>query len=254
MKHRVTAYEVRPTDDWAIERASARREWMDHAPKGAANRCLPLVIANQAGWVITCPVSFKATWDGSDSNMSGLKLEFQEKAELYGRQILSLFGMGIISFSLPWLFRTSEGVGMIVRGPTNSMKDHCAPLDGFVETDWAPYTFTMNWKITKRKTPVYFRKGEPVCLLQPYPIGMLEETEARAAPISSDPELHRTALAWNERRNEEIQSNTGREKSVFSLDYVKGKTPGGGAAPEHRTKLRLAAFERDEASDDGAGA
>ncbi|HMZ02762.1 MAG TPA: DUF6065 family protein, partial [Burkholderiaceae bacterium] len=60
-------------------------------------------------------------------------------------QITSHFGSGILTFSLPYLFRTSPGYGMLVRGPTNCAKDGAAPLDGIVETDWAPYSFTMNW-------------------------------------------------------------------------------------------------------------
>lgn len=243
MKHSITAYEVRLPDDWTISPAPSRREWMSQTPKQSANRCLPLTIANQAGWVVNCPVSFKATWSGSDA-IDAVTFEFSEKPERYSRQIASIFGLGIVSFSLPWLFRTSPGVGLIVRGPTNWFKPECLPLDGYVESDWAPYTFTMNWRIMKRKTGIYFQKGDPICMLQPYPLDMLEETEARVAPIESDPELQREFEAWTAHRKAQSRAVSEGEEPKFRLDYLRGVKPEGERIPTHRTQLKLDGFSR----------
>ena len=38
----------------------------------------------------------------------------------------------------------------MVTGPFNQPKDAIQPLTAIVETDWAPFTFTMNWKFTRR--------------------------------------------------------------------------------------------------------
>src|SRR3546814_13729675 len=60
------------------------------------------------------------------------------------------FGSGIVTFSLGHLFRTSPGVNLWIKGPSNRPKDGASPLEGIIETDWSPYTFTMNWQLTRR--------------------------------------------------------------------------------------------------------
>src|SRR5256885_5673908 len=59
----LTAYwlnEARPS----IEPAPPTRAWMDESAKRAAYRCLPLLVANQAGWIIRGGLAAAATWDG----------------------------------------------------------------------------------------------------------------------------------------------------------------------------------------------
>jgi hypothetical protein len=70
MTYEMTAYAVGPTEGWVIEPDEAKREWMEQTPFKGANRCLPLVIANQAGWVIRCPFQFKVTWNGKKTHDS----------------------------------------------------------------------------------------------------------------------------------------------------------------------------------------
>ena len=67
--------------------------------------------------------------------------------------VSSNFGYGIVTWYLPYLFRTSPGYNLWVRGPVNSPKDGIVPLEGLVETDWAEATFTVNWKITRPLCP-----------------------------------------------------------------------------------------------------
>lgn len=133
-------------------------------------------------------MKFKVTWNGKKM-LNSLQFEFPEEQEKARGQIVSLFGYGIISFRIPWLFRTSEGFGLFVRGPTNHYKENVVPLDGFVETDWAPYTFTRNWKIVKPNSPIWFKKGEAVCMIIPYPIAVIEQFKTRIAQIDDEPEL-----------------------------------------------------------------
>ena len=111
MTHELIAYQMSDAEGWTVEPASPRREWMAQTPYQGANRCLPLVIANQAGWILRCPVKFKVTWNGKKM-LNSLKFEFPEEQEKARGQIVSLFGYGIISFRIPWLFRTSEGFGL----------------------------------------------------------------------------------------------------------------------------------------------
>ena len=47
------------------------------------------------------------------------------------------------------------------------------PLEGIIETDWLPMTFTMNWMFTSPGT-VTFKAGEPFCFIMQVKIGNVE--------------------------------------------------------------------------------
>ena len=61
---RITAYERMGAMDVALFRAPPRRTWMDRSAGQFAYRCLPVVIANQTGWVVRNQVEFTAVWNG----------------------------------------------------------------------------------------------------------------------------------------------------------------------------------------------
>ena len=65
-----------------------------------------------------------------------------------------------------------------MQGPINRPKDGIAALSGIIETDWSPYSFTMNWIFTRPDTPVRFEKGEPYCYIFPVSCGALEGLES----------------------------------------------------------------------------
>lgn len=244
MTHEITAYRVNSTKGWALEPADPRRDWMEQTPDKGAHRCLPLVMANQCGWVIKCPLRFKVEWSGKKTQ-DALTFKFFDEGLEGGIPIKSSFGLGIVSFIMPWLFRTSEGIGLMVRGPTNYSKDNIVPLDGLVETDWAPYTFTMNWRITKPKTPIWFAKDEPICMIIPYPIAILEQCKTRIAPIESEVELQQQYAEWTAIRQRQFKDATeaGSTAGLYKLDYVRGSRPDGTFAQAHWSKFKLDRFE-----------
>ena len=61
------------------------------------------------------------------------------------------------------------------------------PLEGIIETDWAPFTFTMNWRFTRKRTWVTFEKDEPICRLVPIPRQYAEQFKAAIRPLSHEP-------------------------------------------------------------------
>ena len=63
-KVELIAYEVGPNPGYALEVAPKARPWMDAFPGRFAYRCLPMVMANQSGWIIRCPLNFSAKWNG----------------------------------------------------------------------------------------------------------------------------------------------------------------------------------------------
>jgi hypothetical protein len=102
---------------------------------------------------------------------------------------ISHFGSGVLTFHVTALFRTEPGMNLWVTGPVNRPKDGIAPLLGVIETDWAPYTFTMNWLFTRPNQPVRFEKGEPFCFFFPLLRDMVESVEPEMRDLSSDPEV-----------------------------------------------------------------
>lgn len=239
----LTAYRVADATGWTLTPAAGKREWMDGTPEKFAYRCLPLVMANQVGWNVGCPVNLSLNWNGK-SDIHSVAIRFPDGDHSGNRFVASHFGSGIVTFSLPWLFRTSPGYGVWARGPVNSPKENVSPLEGIIETDWAPYTFTMNWKMMKRNTEVFFRKGEPVCTLVPFPLALPEAVEPVLAEIDENERLKYDFYQFTSRRSGNIDTLKRTGESVFSMDYMKGQQPDGSAVPEHRKAFRLKEFEK----------
>src|SRR5262244_1444874 len=141
--------------------APRRRAWMDETPRAFAYHCLPLVIANAHGWEMLCPFTFDAVWRGGDG-VDQVDLFYDPaEAQLRPSFVASHFGSGILSFGPLVIVRTPPGWNLWVSGPTNSFKDGVQALSASIEADWMPFTFSMNWKLTRPGLPVRFEKGEP---------------------------------------------------------------------------------------------
>jgi hypothetical protein len=179
---------------WALRPSPQRRQWMNENPQ--AYHCLPLVIANQWGWQVLCPTDVRVTWDGSPGPR-GLWVEVDPR---FAAAIKSQFGSGIVTFSPPWLFRTSPGWDLYVKGPSNRWKVNCVPLEGVVETWWLNYTFTLNWKVVEPGT-VMFARGESLGQLMPVPHATFDGSRAMEAPIGLiEPEAGKELLEWRQQR------------------------------------------------------
>jgi hypothetical protein len=228
--------------------AAADRFWMDVGTKGWANRRLPLRIANQAGWFVLNDCDIDIVWTGN----AGL-----DSVQITGRNggptgiAQSVFGHGVVTWVIPYLFRTSPGCGLLARGPANGVKDAIVPLDGLVETDWLPYTFTMNWKFTRPGQRVRFDRDEPICMIQPVRFADLESCQPRMVPLESDAGLHEQFRMWHEQRlrtSREAQQNPARAKELMEGKYIRGEDAHGNRQASHRNKLQLAPFLGDAPS------
>lgn len=223
--------------------ASRQRQWMDDSPGRFAYRCLPLVIANQHGWDVLSPVTFTARWRGGVA-IDDVELQFDGEASAY---VSTHFGSGIITFSLGHLFRTSPGVNLWIKGPSNRPKDGVSPLEGIIETDWSPYTFTMNWQLTRPGLAVRFERGEPVASLVPIERGYLARFSPCVRPIADDPPLAAEFSHWSRSRQEFntalSHADPDAARRGWQRSYMKGEDGDGSAFAEHETKLNLAPFK-----------
>lgn len=229
-----------------IVAASPERAWMDEARDRAPYRCLPLAIANTHGWELRNPVGFSAIWGGGAGQDDVVVMPDGE-----GCLGKSHFGEGVLTFAVPFVFRTPPEIDLIVQGPINRPKDAVSPLTGVVETDWIPYTFTMNWRFTRPRTAVRFAAGEPFCHIFPVRRGDVEAVEPEIRPLADEPELERRYLDWTQSRNafnaDLAVPGSAAAKARWQKHYQRGHDQDGPAAPpSHRTRGRPRPFRVKE--------
>lgn len=237
---------------WAplIRPAPATRQWMDETPESFAYRCLPLNIANAHGWEVLSPCGFDAIWNGErTTDAITIRVDAGAAPE---RLPVSLFGQGVITIHIEGIFRTPPGWNLWVGGSPNRAKDGIAPLSGVVETDWAPFTFTMNWRFTRPHHRVRFEAMEPICFLFPVQRAVLETIQPKFAPMGDDPALEERFTDWSKARDE-FHQRMSREPPKAGADkwqkhYYRGVDIKEKALiDDHRTKLRLKSFDRSAA-------
>lgn len=241
----LTAWRVSDEPFFKLVRAPFERKWMDDSRDRFAYRCLPLLIANQSGWLVLNNVPFRAAWNGGWDKACMAVEALDGKSKL---PALTHFGEGVLTFHMPWLFRTPPGWNLYVRGPTNMPKDGVVALDGVVETDWSISTFTMNWKFTARNMWVTFEKDEPICMIMPIRRGDLEVMEPKERLIEEDPELHKYYQEWASRREKFIgdlhKPGSDAQAEKWERHYFKGLDKNGEPHPDHQTRLYLKEFPR----------
>lgn len=240
----LVAYPARNGWPVDIRPAPRARDWLNLPPAHTGKHCLPLLVANEAGWELLNPRAFTVTWAGTGHREA---ITIEGDGKVYDGPAHSGFGAGILSFTVPFVFRTPPGWNLLVRGPANRPKDGVASLEGLIETDWSVATFTMNWQLTRAGAAVRFEDGEPFGMVVPQPRGLLTGFRPVLRDIASD---HASKTATKEfarsRRDEQqarfLAENGFGESPPFNRQYFRGRYPDGRPAPEHETKLDLAGF------------
>lgn len=233
---------------------SQHRDWMRESGGGVAQRCLPLMMANQCGWALLNASTFTAVWDGDDE-ISGVRIEPEDS--FTSSLPISHFGMGIITWHIPYLFRTPRGTQLWVKGPANAPKDGIAALEGIVEADWSRATFTMNWKFTRKGVPVTFAQGEPICVLVPLSLGSIECIEPRIESLSAaaqdvQDDYHHFAASRDAFNVDLRVADPAATRAKWQKHYFQGRYADGTLEEEHRTKIALKSFE-DRATEERVG-
>jgi Family of unknown function (DUF6065)/Cupin-like domain len=237
---------------WApmIRPAPATRAWMDATPEAFAYRCLPLNMANAHGWEILSPCGFEASWNGGQAQHD-VTIRLDEGVDPVQGPV-ALFGQGVLTFHVQGIFRTPPGWNLWVSGPPNHPKDAISPLSGVIETDWSPYTFTMNWRFTRPDHWVRFEAGEPFCFLFPTPRAALEAFAPRLEQLGADPDLEQQFLQWSQSRSafQEMlrEAPPAAPSKKWQKNYYRGVGPDGRPGPAgHQSKLRLKGFDAAKA-------
>jgi len=242
-KLEITAYKIMENPP-SIRTADRKREWMADTQDRFAYRCLPLSIANQTGWEVLCPAGFTARWNGKN-DLPAIQIKFDdEESPLIG----SHFGHGVLTFTLGYLFRTTKAHNLWVKGPTNQFKDGISALEGIIETDWTPFTFTMNWQFTRKKHKVHFEKDEPICTLLPYPRHYIGKFDPKLKVINENPKVYNQYVAWKDDREQFLRDlkdpDSEAVKEGWQKTYMKGEDQFGKVFAGHQTKVRTADFKK----------
>jgi hypothetical protein len=232
-----------------IRPGAARRDWMDGSPESFAYRCLPLTIANSHGWEILNPCACEVVWNGGPAAEDVVVTPDPGASP---RAVpVALFGLGTVTFHIEGIFRTPPGWNLWAGGPPNMVKDGAGPLSGVIETDWSPFTFTMNWKLTRPRHPVRFELDEPICFIFPVERKTVESVAPRFVAMGDDPALKAAFEAWSQSRDA-FQARMRQHPPATPAEkwqkfYYRG-TDVSGHCPitDHQSKLRAAPFEGED--------
>ncbi|GLY29861.1 DUF6065 family protein [Kineosporia sp. NBRC 101731] len=239
----ILAHFFDPAITSSIVPAERDRDWISQTDHRFAKRCLPLMLANQSGWWILNRSSFRAVWNGRNGR-DDLVLSTAAGAEPGWAE--SHFGYGVITFSIPVLFRTPPGYDLLVRGPANLPKDGVQALEGLVEADWSAATFTMNWKMTRAFEPIQFDVGEPICMIVPQRRTELEEFAPRLLALSDDAGLQGRHQSWSDSRAGFLREQPGSDSYAGQLHYFRGEDVDGAKhVDDHRLRRSLRPFTPD---------
>ncbi|MEM9740158.1 MAG: DUF6065 family protein [Pseudomonadota bacterium] len=237
----VEGADVDPADHLRV--AKATRDWMDRVPQKYIYRCIPLIAANTMGWELLNPVDTVVGWTGGPSNTDVIARSASPNR--FGA--VSHFGAAIVTWYIPFVFRTSPDLGLIVAAPSNHELADAVPLDAFVRTDWLPFPFTLNWRITRARVDVAIPKRMPLARILPYPLALLDETRLEIAEVASDPGFRAEVEAWGKARASNVAKaesdvaewlSGGAEPTgdgVWNQQYVRAQGAEGAGYAPHQT-------------------
>ena len=133
----------------------------------------------------------------------------------------------MITFHIEGIFRTPPGWNLWVGGSPNRGKDGISPLTGIVETDWSPFTFTMNWRFTRPGQWIHFDALEPICFLFPVQRAAIEAFAPKFEPLEADPATMERFQAWSRARDEFHAAHDDKRAAPAGGSLAKALLPRG---------------------------
>ena len=209
----ITAYRIEGATPLPIVPAAERREWHKAIPGIGA--CLPLTIANGAGWWLLNPKTFSV----SRLNIYNYDVVIHGDVD----HVKSHFGFGVMTVMIPYVFRTPPGWELLIRGPSNVFYERLHAFEGIVETDWHNATATMNWKVEKG-AHITIEEGAP--LVQVIPVQTRTWEEDFSVLIEDMPDnVEQEFLEFSAGRNERLRLNKEENKVRYEGNYPRdGRT------------------------------
>jgi len=233
-------YQLYKATRMTVAKASSKREWMDQTDSKFAYRCLPLSIANSHGYVFSLKKPVQFMWNGKNT-VSDITIKTNPD-----NMISSIFGNGIITIHLDYIVTTDKGDNIVITGPHNQIFPGMHHLTGIYESDWAPFSFTMNYKITHPEQLITITPNQPICQIYPIPRNYIEEDITTIKHISENPQLESNYQQFSDSRGKFLSDHEGNKESLryWQKTYFKGEFIDGTKCPfDHKTKLNLPPIE-----------
>jgi hypothetical protein len=242
LKNQIIINRLFDKNEFEIVPLRRKRLWMDLTQDAFAYHCMPLGIANEYGWSVISPANFEATWNG-ESDVNDLQIRYYDDDNYDFAH--SHFGNGVLTISVDFIIQTEEGVSTYVRGIPNETIDGLQPLDGIVETDWLPFTFTYNYKFTRPCT-VIFEKDEPLFSFFPIRRGEIEAYKIRNKKIKNNKDLLYKYEEYASARDYYLDNMTNPEVKLSPQKYYNSATSPLGKrydAINHIKKIKLSGVD-----------
>jgi len=186
-----------------VEPMPTKRAWMDETAGKFSYKCIPLNVANQTGWQVLSPIEFCANWNGGE-HPKDVEVHYHEESR--SDFVAGHFGHGILTIMPDFILKTPKGISTYVKGVSNYPLDLIYPLEGSIETDWLPFTFTFNYKFT-RPGEIIFQKGQPLFSFFPIKRGYLEKYKITRSNISNNSETYEQYKIFEKAREEHLDKN-----------------------------------------------
>ena len=129
----------------------------------------------------------------------------------------------------------------------NELKHGIQALSGILETDWSPYTSTMNWKFTQPGR-ARFCKGDSFAQISPIPARFVNNFSARIGHLQQErPDIHADMALWSQLRGDFLEKLRSRDpdtvKAGWQKLYYQGYYPDGVRKHcEHAIRLKPQEF------------
>lgn len=138
--------------------------------------CLPMMVANQYGFVIETTSTIHVEYDGKNP----FRFMESDKAS-EGLHVSNSPQNNVINFRFPFMIRTSPMINLMVIAPPNYLlPTGLTVLNGVVEADNLQFDFTLNVLI-QEKGELVIPKGTPISALLPIPRYFADEFELKYA-------------------------------------------------------------------------
>ncbi len=220
-------------------RGQRQRDWfVQHA-----YFCLPLMMANEYGFIVRSHYTFEVEWNGGQSPEDVIcehKLSDLEKRSHANRtQVIgSHFGMGVVTVQNRWVYRTPKGVNLMTINPPNLFIDGIHHMSGIIETDNLRRDFTFNLKITRPNCRICINKGTPIGCIIPYPRNYIDRFQVKIADRTMlPPKIIKNEQDTMKLHGIERAEIDAKNPGGVGLRYMRGEDVFGNQFEDHQRML-----------------
>ena len=205
--------------------------------------CLPLLMANEYGFVVRAHYTFEVLWNGGnkaeDVVCKHILSEEEKRNHADRAQVISShFGMGTVTVQNRWVYRTPKGVNLMTINPPNLFIDGIHHMSGIIETDNLRRDFTFNLKITRPNCRIRIPKGTPIGCIIPYPRNYIDQFQMRIADETMLPpetiQNEQNAFKLHGLERAEIDA---KNPGGVGLRYMRGEDVFGNPFEDHQRML-----------------